>query len=63
MENIRDDIFGLTDTGKVRKENEDQFLIGGIHKALDITHTSLAEHDQARLLGGKLGALTSAAMC
>ena len=57
MENIRDDIFGLTDTGKVRKENEDQFLIGGIHKALDISHTSLAERDQARLLGGKLGAL------
>ncbi|NNG16765.1 MAG: serine/threonine-protein phosphatase, partial [Gemmatimonadales bacterium] len=57
MENIRDDIFGLTDTGKVRKQNEDQFLIGGIHKALDISHTSLAERDQARLLGGKLGVL------
>lgn len=57
MENIRDDMYGLTDTGKVRKENEDQFLIGGIHKALEITHTSLAERDQAGLLGGKLGAL------
>lgn len=57
MENIRDDVFGLTDTGKIRKQNEDQFLIGGIHKALDITHTSLAQRDQAKLIGGKLGAL------
>lgn len=57
MENIRDDIFGATDTGKIRKENEDQFLIAGIHKALDISQTSLPERDRARLLGGKLGAL------
>jgi protein phosphatase len=57
MEDIRDDIFGLTATGKVRQENEDQFLIGGIHKALDVTQTSLAERDRAKLLGGKLGAL------
>lgn len=57
MERIRDDIFGLTHVGKVRKQNEDQFLIGGIHKALEITNTSLPERHQAKLLGGKLGAL------
>jgi len=57
MVNIQDDVFGLTHTGKVRTENEDQFLVAGIHKALDISQTSLAAHDRARLLGGKLGAL------
>ncbi len=51
------DAFGLTDRGKVRDENEDQFLVGGIHKAIDITQTSLHKREQAKLLGGRLGAL------
>src|SRR3989442_1348208 len=33
--------FGLTDPGKVRANNEDQFLIAVLLKALQIQHTSL----------------------
>ena len=32
---------GLTDTGKVREENEDQFFIGTLHKVLEVQQTSL----------------------
>lgn len=35
--------FGLTDTGKVRESNEDQFLIATLHKALQIERTSLPQ--------------------
>ena len=37
------DVFGLTDIGKVRKVNEDQFLIATIHKAMHLLNTSLPE--------------------
>jgi len=30
------DVFGLTDQGKVRKENQDQFLIASLHKTMQI---------------------------
>ncbi len=35
--------FGLTDQGKVRPSNEDQFLIAELVKALRVQHTSLEE--------------------
>ena len=35
--------FGLTDTGRVRPANEDQFLIAELTKTMRIRHTSLAE--------------------
>ena len=37
------DLFGLTDTGKVREANEDQFLIAELSKSLLIVQTSLAQ--------------------
>src|SRR5215208_3899807 len=33
--------FGLTDAGKVRTNNEDQFLVATLDKALRVQHTSL----------------------
>jgi serine/threonine protein phosphatase PrpC len=33
--------FGLTDVGKVREANEDQFFVGTLHKALEVEQTSL----------------------
>lgn len=33
--------FGLTDVGKARDENEDQFFIGTLHKVLEVQQTSL----------------------
>jgi protein phosphatase len=35
------DAFGLTDPGKVRKENQDQFLIASLHKLLKVHQSSL----------------------
>lgn len=41
------DTFGLTHQGKVRKNNEDQFLMATIHKRVNVVATSLT--DQQRL--------------
>lgn len=39
------DVFGLTHPGKVRTNNEDQFLLASIHKRINIISTSLpADH-------------------
>jgi len=35
------DVFGLTHTGKVRKANQDHFLLGSLHQHLRIIQTSL----------------------
>lgn len=35
------DVFGLTHTGKVRKTNNDHFMIASLHKRMDVLLTSL----------------------
>ena len=35
------DVFGVTNVGKVRKQNQDHFLIASLHKHLAIHHTSI----------------------
>ena len=35
------DVFGVTHTGKVRKTNQDHFLIGSLHRKLSIERSSL----------------------
>src|SRR5215218_1260034 len=35
--------FGITDTGKVRKGNEDQFLVAELTKSMRVRQTSLPE--------------------
>ena len=52
---IAADLFGLTDPGKVRDTNEDQFLIAELSKSLLIVQTSLAQDDHTRLFGGPPG--------
>lgn len=37
------DVFGITDVGKERKVNQDQFLIGALHKHLRVYSTSLPD--------------------
>ena len=44
------DVYGLTHAGKVRKTNEDHFLVGALKKHLDIKATSLPSTNQ--LAGG-----------
>jgi serine/threonine protein phosphatase PrpC len=45
------DSFGLTDKGKVRKGNEDNFLIVDIHRSVDISHSSLSSDVLANRFG------------
>lgn len=54
---IHMDCHGMTDIGKVREVNEDQFLIADLRKSLQLFQTSLAVDDQSRLFGGSQGKL------
>jgi len=49
--------YGLTDIGKVREVNEDQFLIADLNKSMLIHQTSLSHDDHTRLFGGSQGKL------
>jgi protein phosphatase len=51
------DCFGLTDAGKVRQVNEDQFLIADLNRSMLIHQTSLSHEDHTRLFGGSQGKL------
>src|SRR5437764_15158098 len=51
------DCYGLTDTGKKRPQNEDQFLIADLNKSMLIHQTSLSHEDHTRLFGGSQGQL------
>ncbi len=48
---------GLSDQGKVRKANEDQFLIADLNKSMRVHQTSLGIDDQTRLFGGSQGTI------
>jgi serine/threonine protein phosphatase PrpC len=52
------DVFGLTDTGKVRSENQDQFLICALQKRIELHGTSLDDEERlAGLASNRLGFL------
>jgi serine/threonine protein phosphatase PrpC len=51
------DFFGLTDRGKVRPDNQDQFLVCTIHPQVVIHGTSLAGTDALPLRGTRLATL------
>jgi protein phosphatase len=44
----RIDVFGLTDTGKKRRNNEDQFLVAELRQSMTPLHTGLGDGLQAR---------------
>ena len=47
------DVFGTTDIGKIRSENQDQFLICTLRKHVDVWGTSLTDKERlARLTSG-----------
>jgi PPM family protein phosphatase len=48
------DFFGITDRGKVRPDNQDQFLVSTIHPQVVIHGTSLANTDGLPLRGTRL---------
>ncbi|UCG89191.1 MAG: serine/threonine-protein phosphatase [Gemmatimonadota bacterium] len=51
------DVFGMTDVGKVRKRNEDHFLICSLHKLMQVHSTSLPNLDQLPLSGEQMAFL------
>jgi serine/threonine protein phosphatase PrpC len=48
------DLFGLTHPGKVRKENQDHFLLATVHHQIAIHGTSLPQPDSLPLRGERL---------
>lgn len=57
MELTSEDSRGLTDRGKVRESNQDQFLIADLAKSMLVHQTSLAIEDHQRLFGASQGRL------
>jgi protein phosphatase len=55
--NVDVDVFGLSDTGKVRKVNEDQFLVASMHKVMEIEQTSLPSQAREHLDSGAMARL------
>ena len=55
------DVWGLTHAGKVRQTNEDHFLLGSLHKHLEIRATSLPADEQLRACDERLGFLAMVA--
>jgi protein phosphatase len=51
------DCFGLTDIGRRRTTNEDQFLIADLAKSVRVHSTSLNHDDQTRIFGESQGKL------
>ena len=55
------DVWGLTHQGKVRKTNEDHFIIGSLRKHLDIAATSLPDPDQLLACDERVGVIAMVA--
>ena len=55
FEFTQSDTFGLTDVGKRRKVNQDQFLIAELSKSMLVSASSLAEINTGRFFGGMQG--------
>lgn len=51
------DLFGLTHPGKLRKENQDHFLLCTLHQQIVIHGTSLPGPDQLPLRGERMGTI------
>lgn len=51
------DCFGVTDIGRQRQANQDQFLIAELHKSMFVRSTSLRLDQQSRLFGSAQGQL------
>jgi protein phosphatase len=55
------DVWGLTHPGKVRKSNEDHFLLGSLHKQLEVRSTSLPAAEQFEACNERIGFLAMVA--
>jgi len=48
------DVFGVSDRGKVRANNEDHFLLASVHRRVNILDTNLSERDRLPLADQRL---------
>lgn len=55
------DVFGVTDTGKVREINQDNFLLASLHKRMHVHFTSLENLEELPLEGERLAYLAMVA--
>lgn len=51
------DCFGMSDRGRVRRRNEDQFLIADLNKSMRLHQSSLSIDDNETIFGGSQGQL------
>lgn len=51
------EVCGMTDVGKKRPRNEDQFLVATLSKTLEVSHSSLDIGEDAHLFGNSQGRL------
>lgn len=51
------DCHGATDVGRMRRTNEDHFLVAGLNRSMLVHQTSLGIEDPTRLFGGTQGHL------
>jgi hypothetical protein len=51
------DCDGLSETGRGRAVNDDQFMIAGLHKSMVVHRTSIALGEHSPLFGGTFGHL------
>ncbi|MFN2571728.1 MAG: hypothetical protein ABR537_08980 [Gemmatimonadales bacterium] len=49
------DMFGITHRGKVRKDNQDHFLLATVHPQIHVLGTSLPADRELPLKGSRLG--------
>jgi serine/threonine protein phosphatase PrpC len=49
------DLFGISHPGRVRKENQDQFLIASLHKTMMVHYSSIAQEHLGRLTSDSRG--------
>lgn len=55
------DVFGLTHQGKVRSDNQDQFLIATLHRHLQVLQTSLPDVQSLPMSGQRVAILSMVA--
>ena len=55
------DVYGLTHQGKVRKDNQDHFLIASLNKRMEVRQTSLPEPDKVYAEAERLALLAMVA--
>jgi len=55
------DFYGLTHQGKVRKDNQDHFLISSLHKRMEVQQTSLPDPGKVYAEADRLALLTMVA--